>query len=127
MNETIEFTGKLLLVGLFLWSGVWHKPTNFHAVGQELQRKGFPLASLCAAAAIALEIGGSVIVLLPPTIIAPWLYTTALLALAAYTMLTAVLFHDFWILAGIERVHQLASFLKNVGLTGAFLLLLART
>ena len=126
MNESIEFTGKLLLVGLFLWSGLLHKPTNFHAVGQELRRKSFPLAPFCAASAIVLEIGGSAIVLLPSHTFAPWIYATALIALAGYTMLTAVLFHDFWVLAGIDRVHQLASFLKNVGLTGAFLLLLAR-
>jgi len=77
---------------------------------------GFALAL-----AMLLEIGGAIVIVvarfLPPMII-----HVAVALLVAYSLLTAVMFHNFWRLEEPARHHELASFLKNVGLCGGFLL-----
>jgi putative oxidoreductase len=47
------------------------------------------------------------------------------LGLIAFMIPTTVLFHGFWMYEGDEQRMQMAEFLKNVGITGGLLMLLA--
>jgi len=112
---------KLLLVVLFLWSGAINKPANFAAITGVLKRKGVPMPGIALAFAILLEIGGAIVIVLA-RFLPSMIVRIAVALLIAYSLLTAVMFHNFWRLEGPARDHDLASFLKNVGLCGGFLL-----
>jgi putative oxidoreductase len=118
-----EFLARLLICALFLWSGLINKPANVGSVSARLKALHFPFPTLCTYGAIALEVLGSAVLLLPSSIIPRPLFQTAIVLMALYTVLTAVLFHGFWKFQPPERSHQTANFLKNVGLLGAFILL----
>lgn len=117
---------RVLVCTLFVWSGLINKPVNFSAISTRLRGNNFPLPDLCLAGAIALEVGGSFVILLPKAFVPEPLYLGVLLLMGLYTAWTAMLFHPFWKAVPPQRSHECANFLKNVGLIGAFLLLIER-
>jgi putative oxidoreductase len=106
-----------------LWSAILYKPRNYQQVLGQLADKGFSAPVLMYLGAILLEVGGSIVLLLPTGARPTWLFLTVALCFAAFTMLSAVCFHNFWSFKGNERLGELVNFVKNVGLTGAFVLL----
>jgi len=121
-----DVVARSLVCTPFVWSGLVDKPTNFSAIRTRLRKKNFPLPGLCLAGAIALEIVGSLVILLPRAFVAESVYFSVLLLMGLYTAWTAMLFHPFWKADAAQRTHERANFLKNVGLIGAFLLLIER-
>lgn len=106
-----ELSGRSLLAGLFLISGVG-KLSAFEATAGYMSSVGAPASLLPAV--IATEVGGAIAVMLG--------FKTRLVSvlLAAFTLLTAVLFHaDFG-----DQMQQIM-FLKNVSIAGGFLILAA--
>ena len=107
--------GRILLSLLFLVSGLLK--LAFHGpIAAAVAAKGLPAPDLAAWITGAFEIGAAVCV------IAGFRLFEASLALGVWSLLTAGLFHDFWRASGIEQQMQLANFLKNVALFGAFLI-----
>lgn len=103
--------GRLLLAAIFLHEAV-AKLLAYPAAAAYADSHGVP--ALLLPAAVALEGGGSLLVLLG------WRTRTASLLLAGFCLATAVLFH-----ARFDDRGQLLHFEKNLAIAGGFLMLWA--
>ena len=111
VDNGAEFGGRLLLALLFLISGLG-KLGAYSGTAAYMASQGVPGALLPVV--IATEVLGAV------AIIAGWQTRLAALALAAFTLVAAFLFHNNF----ADQV-QAIMFLKNVSIAGGFLLLAA--
>jgi putative oxidoreductase len=106
-----ELAGRILIVLLFLWSGLG-KVMAYSATAGFMASMGVPTAVLPLV--IATEVLGSVAILLG------WRTRIVAFLLAGFTLLTGALFHhDF------ANQEQMINLMKNVSIAGAFLLLVA--
>jgi putative oxidoreductase len=109
-SNASDLTGRILIATLFLMAGIGKLGSGYNSTQAYMEAMGVPGALLPLV--IALEIGGAILI-----IAGFWTRTTAL-ALAAFTILSAVLFHwDF-----SDQMQQVM-LLKNVAIAGGFLLL----
>ncbi len=106
---------RLALVSAYLVGGV-DKLLNFHAAVAEQAHFGLQPAALWAALAIAVEIGGSLCVVLGRF---TWLGAGGLGMLTLVAMGVA---NDFWNLAGAARFMAFNSFFEHLGLIAALVL-----
>ncbi len=107
---------KFLLTFPFLHSGIGCI-VDFKGTTRLIASKKIPFPSLVLIAVISLKIGGSIALILG--------YSTALvcLALAAFTALATILYHDFWNKEGFERKTAIFWTTTNIGLIGGLFLL----
>ena len=80
------------MVTPYLWSAILYKPRNYQQVLGQPADKGFPAPVLMYLGAILLEVGGSIVLLLPTGARPTWLFLTVALCFAAFTMVSAVCF-----------------------------------
>jgi putative oxidoreductase len=110
--------GRLLIGGLFLMSGM-QKLTGLDQFAATLVKGGIPdtIAPILAPIAAGAEtIGG--------LCIAIGLFTSwASLLMIAFTIVAALVSHRFWEFEGAAAQTQMAHFMKNVMIVGAFCLL----
>jgi putative oxidoreductase len=111
LRSTTELFGRILLMSLFLLSGLG-KIGAYAATAGYMASAGVPGALLPIV--IAVEVLGSIAIILG------WHTRVVSLLLAAFTLATAVLFHNNW-----ADQMQVVMFLKNLSITGAFLMLAA--
>jgi putative oxidoreductase len=111
LRSTTELFGRILLMSLFLLSGVG-KVTAYAATAGYMASVGVPGALLPLV--IATEILGSLAIILG------WQTRVVSLLLAGFTFASAVLFHNNF----ADQI-QMIMFLKNLSITGAFLMLAA--
>ena len=117
----VDLFAKVLLAGMSLWSGSINKPANFAAITVVLKEKGRAMPGIALALAILLEIGGAVMII-RAGFLSPLITHIAAALLIACSLLAAVMFHKVWRLEEPAGDHGLASFPKNVGLCGGFLM-----
>lgn len=103
-----------LMALLYLFSGVAEKPFEWGATVAYAAAKGLPLPALLVAGSVLIE------VLAPLALLVERWRPPAALVLALYTLLTALLFHDFWAADAAAAQNQLQHFMKNIALTGAW-------
>ena len=125
MDETSErrtadslllLLSRILLAVVFLPSG-FSKLAGFTGFASTLASHGLPFPAAWAAAAVAAEAGGSLLVLVG-------LGTRyAALVLALFAVAAAVIGHPFWAATAAEHQQQLINFMKNVAIVGGFLAL----
>ena len=116
-----NIVGRIMLATIFLMSAVGNKIPNFGMVSEYMTSEGVPAASLMLVGAIVFLIVGSLSIMLGfKTRIGAGLLIV-FLALATYY------FHDFWTFAPDSKDFemQMIQFMKNLGLAGAMLLLIA--
>jgi putative oxidoreductase len=111
MNATLSLLGRLGLSLIFIISG-WGKIAGYAATQQYMEAMGVPGALLPLV--IALELGGGLAILAGA--FTRWIA----LALAAFSLLAAALFHG-----NLGDAMQAILFWKNVALAGGFLMLAA--
>ena len=119
MNRNADWTllvGRLALIALYTSSAIG----KFGALDQTaamIGGKGLPFPAELAFIAAAVELIGALC-------IAAGYYTRcAAIGLIVYTIIVTVAFHAFWGLEGTARFGQYIHFMKNVGLTGAFVII----
>lgn len=112
----IEFLGRLLFVALFLPAGL-SKLFGFTGTVGYFDSLGIPLASAAVVATIAIEVIGSVALLIG--------YKTrhAALALAGFTVLASLVGHTFWDAPAEQAFVQQLMFFKNIAVVGGLLVL----
>ncbi len=111
MQNVTTLVGRILMVAIFLWGGLG-KIGGYAGFEQYMQHLG--LASWLAPLVILLELGGGIAVVFG-------LYTrVTALALAAFCVATAVLVHYH-----PQDEMQMINFMKNLSMTGGFLVLAA--
>jgi putative oxidoreductase len=111
LTSTIEIAGRVLLAALFLLAGL-SKLGAYSATAAYMASAGIPGALLPAV--IATEVLGALAIILG------WKTRTVATLLAGFSLLTALTFH-----ANFGDQTQMIMFLKNVSITGGFLLLIA--
>jgi putative oxidoreductase len=111
LGKFFELGGRILLASLFLLSGL-SKITGYGATAAYMSATGVPAVLLPIV--IATEVLGSI------AIIAGWHTRIAAFLLAGFTLLAAGLFHNH-----LGDQIQMIMFLKDVSITGAFLMLVA--
>ena len=105
---------RVMLAVVFLWSSV-DKATHWSDSLGEITSAGLPYAPLLLGATVLVQFGGGLSVTLG---VLPRL---GALALAVFTVMATLLFHDFWAVADpVERQHQLTTFLEHVAILGGF-------
>ena len=122
MNPTYEslaaFAGRIFLALIFVVSGVG-KITGYAGTAAYMASKGLPLVEILLPLAIAVELGGGLLLALG------WKARWAAVALFLFLIPTTLIFHQFWgidpKLAQMQKIH----FLKNVAIMGGMLMVLA--
>ena len=117
--EWLVLMGRLLFAVLFLGSGAGHL-TQSQMMAGYAQSKGVPWARASVLGTGVLIVVGALMVLL-----GVWADLGALL-LVVFLLPTAVLMHGFWSVPDpMQRTVEMTSFMKNMALAGAALMLLA--
>lgn len=116
MNNALNLIGRILLATLFLPAGL-SKLSGFEGTVGYIASVGLPLPAVGAAAALAVEILGSVALIVG--------FQTRLVAavLAVFTLVASVFFHAFWSTAPEQAFVQQLLFFKNIGVLGGLLVL----
>ena len=109
--------GRVLLASLFILGGL-NKIGNYGETVASMIDAGLPFASILLPLVIALELCGGALVAIGRTRLAP----LAALALAAFTVATNFVFHEFWTMDGLEAELELSLFFKNISIAGGLLL-----
>lgn len=118
MNRVIPWLARAGLCAAYVYSGI-AKSLDFSGAIAEQVHFGLAPPALFAAATIAVQLGGSALVLFGRGIAA----ALGSLALAGFTLLATFIGHPFWNEAGAERFADLNAFLEHFGLIGGFVLL----
>jgi putative oxidoreductase len=120
LQGIVAVLGRVLLCTIFLLSAVGNKVPHFQAVAGYMAKEGVPAPRVMLAGAIVFLIAGSLSVILGYRARVGAALLLVFLALATYY------FHDFWTFTEPQaRQEQTIQFLKNLGLMGAMLLVIA--
>lgn len=114
----IEFLGRLMMASLFLVAGAM-KALGWTATLGYFTSLGLPMPAAVLGLTLALEIVGGLALLVGWRL--PWVSA----ALGLFTFASGCIGHAFWSADAAAFVPQLQSFLKNVAITGGFVLLFA--
>ncbi|MDE2428378.1 MAG: DoxX family protein [Burkholderiales bacterium] len=109
-----SLAGRILIAAIFVMSGAG-KIAGFEQTVGYIASKGLPMASLAAIAAIVVELGGGIL------LIVGWKARWAAAAMMLFTLMAAVLFHDFWAAGADAAQNQMIHFMKNISMAGGLL------
>jgi len=110
--------GRLLLGGLFVAAGIG-KVTAFAGTAAFIKSKGLPAPDILAVLTILLEIGAGL------AVIVGYQARLAALALAIFSVVAGVIFHNFWDMEGARVMTERALFLKNLAIAGGLIMVTA--
>ena len=111
MNKISQLAARILLGQIFLISGL-QKIGGYEGTQGYMEAMGVP--GMLLPLVIALEVVGGL------AIVAGWQTKLASMALAAFTLAAAMIFHN-----NFSDQIQMIMFMKNIAITGGFMLLLA--
>lgn len=118
LQDTLALVGRVLLAWLFIPAG-WGKIAGFSGVAGYIASKGIPFPELCAALAIAAELGLGLMLLVG------WQTRWAALGLAIFVAVITPIFHAFWAVPEAQQMMQQQAFNKNLAVVGGLLALTA--
>jgi putative oxidoreductase len=110
--------GRCMLGLIFVISG-FGKITNFAGTAAYMASKGMPLSQVLLVAAIAVELGGGLMLM------AGWKARWAALAIFLFIIPTTLVFHQFWAVDAAQAQNQMIHFLKNIAIMGGMLYVVA--
>ena len=110
--------GRILLAALFIISG-FGKIGGFDGTAGYIASKGLPMPQVLATLTILVELGGGILLAVG------WKARWAALAIAVFTLLAAILFHNFWTVTGPARMGEFNNFWKNISIVGGMLMVVA--
>ena len=109
------FIARLMLVSAYLLGGVV-KLADWPAAVAEQAHFGMSPPAFWAAATIAVEIAGSLLILSGRLV---WL---GAVLLGGFTVLAALVANAFWTMEGAERFASTNAFFEHIGLAGGFVI-----
>jgi putative oxidoreductase len=110
--------GRLLLALIFVISG-YNKLVGFDGTVGYIASKGLPLPQLAAAAAIAIELVGGVLLVIG------WQTRWAATAIFLFMIPTTLIFHAFWAAPAANLQMETIQFMKNLCIMGGMLYVMA--
>jgi len=110
--------GRLLLALIFVVSG-YNKLVGFDGTVGYIASKGLPLPQLAAAAAIAIELVGGVLLVIG------WQTRWAATAIFLFMIPTTLIFHAFWAAPAANLQMETIQFMKNLCIMGGMLYVMA--
>ena len=114
LQNPLSLMGRILLALLFAPSG-FSKIGGFAGTVGYIASKGVPLPQLAAAAAIGIELGLGLLLLIG------WQTRWAALGIALFTVVITFIFHNFWAVPAEQVMAQQQNFFKNMAAVGGLL------
>jgi putative oxidoreductase len=118
MNHSAMLVGRILLSLVFLVAG-YRKLMGVAASAGYFAKLGFPMPDVMVWVAIAIELGGGILLVLG------WKARWAALLLALFTAIAAFAAHRFWEVDPAQYANQMNHFLKNLAIVGGMLFVAA--
>jgi putative oxidoreductase len=118
VQDMLSLVGRALLALLFIPAG-FSKIAGFAGVVGYIASKGVPMPEVCAALAIAAELGLGLLLL------AGWQARWASLGLALFVFVITPIFHAFWAVPPEQVMQQQQAFFKNLAAAGGLLMVAA--
>jgi putative oxidoreductase len=109
---------RVLLALMFVLAG-FGKLTGLEGTAGYIASKGLPAPMLLAVAAGVVELLAGVLLIIG------WQARWAALALALFTVVASVIFHNYWAMPKEQQMMQQLMFMKNLAVTGGLLLVFA--
>jgi putative oxidoreductase len=110
-QNAFSLIGRILIALLYVPSG-WGKLMGFAGTVGYIASKGVPLPEVCAAIAVAAELGLCLLLLVG------WQARWAALGLALFTLVITFIFHNFWAVPEAQVMAQKMNFFKNMAISG---------
>jgi putative oxidoreductase len=114
----VAIIARVLLALMFVLSG-FSKFGDLGGTAGYIASKGLPMAGVLAFGVAALEVVGGL------ALIVGFQARFAALALALFTFVASVLFHNFWAMPADQQFMQQLMFMKNLSVVGGLLLVFA--
>lgn len=114
-HDALHLVARVLMAWLFIPAG-WGKLMGFSGVVGYISSKGVPMPEVCAAIAIAIELG------LGTLLLVGWHARWAALGLAIFVAVITPIFHDFWAVPAAQAGMQKQAFWKNVAVLGGLIM-----
>jgi len=118
VQDTMALVGRALLALLFIPAG-FAKIAGFAGVVGYIASKGVPMPQVCAAIAVAAELGLGLLLLVG------WQARWAALGLALFVFVITPIFHAFWAVPPEQVMQQQQTFFKNMAAAGGLLMVAA--
>ena len=112
----VVFIARLLLALMFVLAG-FTKFAGLAGTAGYIASKGLPMPMVLAVATATIEVVGGL------AIIVGFQARFVALALALFTLLASVIFHNFWAVPADQQMVQQLMFMKNLSIAGGLLLL----
>jgi len=117
-NPIVTLAGRILLAAVFLVAG-YGKLMAFAGTSGYFAKLGFPAPDVMTVLAIAVELGGALL------LIAGWHARWAAWALILFVAIATFAAHRFWEFDASQYRNQMNHFLKNLALIGGLLFVVA--
>ena len=114
----LTLAARILMALLFLIAG-YGKIVAFAGTAGYIASKGLPLPQLGVVIAIVVEVGGAL------ALIAGFQTRAVALVMAVFTVITGLIFHNFWALPAEQVGVNQIMFLKNLSIAGGLLMMSA--
>ena len=118
MNHSAMLVGRILLSLVFLIAG-YRKLMGVAASAGYFAKLGFPMPEVMVWVAIAIELGGGILLVLG------WKARWAAWLLALFTLIAAFAAHRFWEVDPAQYANQMNHFLKNLAIVGGLMFVAA--
>ena len=118
LQNPFSLIGRALLALLFIPAG-FAKLTGFAGTVGYIASKGVPFPELAAAAAVGIELGLGMLLLIG------WQARWAALGIAFFTVVVSFIFHNFWAVPADQVMQQQQAFFKNIAVVGGLLTVVA--
>ena len=117
-QNAFALIGRALIALLFIPSG-WGKIAGFSGVVGYIASKGVPMPEVCAAIAVAAELGLGILLLVG--------FQTRWVALlmAIFVLVITPIFHNYWAVPDAQVMMQKLNFWKNLSIAGGLLMVYA--
>lgn len=118
LQNPLSLAGRLLIAALFLPAGIG-KIMGFAGTVGYIASVGLPLPAVGAALAIAVEVIGSL------ALIIGFATRPAALIMAVFTLVASFFFHAYWAVPADQQFVTQLLFFKNIAVVGGLLTLVA--
>jgi putative oxidoreductase len=117
-RDVAALVGRVLLALMFVWAG-YGKITGYAGTAGWMASTGMPMVGVLLPLAILVELGGGI------ALIVGFKARWVALALAGFTLIASLIFHNYWAKTGDAVMTNMLFFYKNVAVMGGMLMVFA--